>query len=61
MTMNDAVKDAVNAMHGLEALDPEQDHGLAEEILCDYLRRTGAAELADAFDQAKKRCGFWYA
>lgn len=55
------LKEAVNAMHALKALDPEQDHGLAEEILCEYLRSAGAAELADAFDLAQKRCGFWYA
>jgi hypothetical protein len=41
--------------------DPEIAHGRAEEILCEYLTAIGAKELANAFDEAVGRVGFWYA
>ena len=41
--------------------DPEGDHLDAEEILLMFLREIGHGEIADAFKNAKSRCGFWYA
>jgi hypothetical protein len=47
----------------LDALngDAETDHGTAEKILCEYLRFVGAGAVAEAFERAKDRVGFWYA
>jgi hypothetical protein len=46
----------LNALNG----DPESDHGIAEDIVMTYLRQTGQAAIADAFEQARDRVGFWY-
>ena len=36
-----------------EDSDAEIEHSNAEDILCDYLREIGAAELARAFDERR--------
>ena len=41
--------------------DAEALHGEAEDILCGYLIAIGSKELAEAFDNAQERVGFWYA
>lgn len=41
--------------------DPEQAHSMAERILQDVLTEVGFKEVADAFDDANERIGFWYA
>ena len=51
--------DQLNAMK--EGDDAEIQHGKAEDILCNYLKEIGATELADAFEGACDRVGFWYA
>ena len=51
--------DELNAMSELS--DPEIEHGDAEDVLCDFLKEVGYGDLADAFDQARERVGFWYA
>lgn len=57
-----ALKDAIAKLNEMkDGDDPEVMHGLAEDILCDYLVEIGAKELADAFEIAASRVGFWYA
>ena len=58
----ESLKKAVKQLNDMESdSDPEIEHGNAETILCDYLRTIGAAELANAFNDARDRVGFWYA
>ena len=57
-----ALHEAINKLEDMPADgDSEILHGVAEKILCDYLIEVGAKELADAFDDANDRVGFWYA
>ena len=57
-----ALQEAVKALDSMPANgDPEALHGEAENIIDCYLREIGAGELADAFDNACGRVGFWYA
>lgn len=58
--------DADSTRQAVAALDelgdgPEESHLAAERILIEYLRATGADAVADAFERAKNRNGFWYA
>ena len=41
--------------------DPEESHMDADELLASYLRSIGEDEVADAYDRAHLRIGFWYA
>lgn len=41
--------------------DEEGLHDHADNLLCEALRILGADNVADAFEQAKWRVGFWYA
>lgn len=41
--------------------DPEEDHIIAERILTEYLRLRGETAVAEAFERARERVGFWYA
>ena len=41
--------------------DEEALHGEAEDVLCEFLRSVNYGDLADAFDRANERVGFWYA
>lgn len=49
--------DALNAIDG----DPESDHLIAEDIVMTYLRQSDATAIAEAFEGARYRVGFWYA
>jgi len=56
------LKDAVTAMYDVHPGDTEMAHGEAEDILLEYLRASGAKELADAWDDLIEAVGgFWYA
>jgi hypothetical protein len=54
-------QEAVAKLQALTGHDPEEEHGDAEEILCEFIRAIGHAEVADAFEAAANRVGFWYA
>ena len=41
--------------------DEEILHGDADKLLCEALRLSGARKVADAFERAQERVGFWYA
>ena len=46
---------------GEECGDPELSHARAEKNLASFLRDNGLADIADAFDDARERDGWWYA
>ena len=58
MNKNEAIKE-------LESMDSKGDqeilHARADEILLEYLKSTGDAEIAQSFQNAKERVRFWYA
>ena len=57
-----ALMEAVKYLDDMEeGSDAEIEHSRAENVLCAYLRATGSGDLADAFDNACERVGFWYA
>lgn len=41
--------------------DPEQSHGLAEDLLCEFLSEVGFKDIAVAFNECNDRVGFLYA
>ena len=58
----------MNKFEAIELLDSlddrgdiEADHGTADKALCDAIRDLGHGDLADAWERACDRCGFWYA
>ncbi len=52
---------AVDRLQALSPEHPDTEHIEAEKILCEFLRAIGHAEVADAFEAACDRVGFWYA
>jgi hypothetical protein len=54
-------QEAVAKLNALTSHDPETAHGRADEILCEFIRSIGHAEVAEAFEAAADRVGFWYA
>jgi hypothetical protein len=50
----------LNALGPPNPSDAAVDHAVAEDVLCAFLRSNGAAEVADAFEAASKRVGFYY-
>ena len=55
-----AEKEAVRCLDGL-AGDPESAHGFADQYLVDFLKNAGFTRVAEAYERAEKRVGFWYA
>jgi hypothetical protein len=41
--------------------DPEALHATADDLLIQFLRNIGYGDVADAYEQAQDRVGFWYA
>lgn len=53
--------EAIALLDGLTDADPESAHGHADGALVSFLRHLGHDDVADAFDRACHRVGFWYA
>jgi len=53
--------EAVYQLRALRPGDSEAAHGQAEDILLQYLAAIGAKQLANEFEKARDRIGFWYA
>ena len=51
------------AVRKLDALEGDQEaaHGDADDILLRYLKHHDAKEIADAWERACERVGFWFA
>jgi hypothetical protein len=41
--------------------DEEAAHGTADDLLIEFLREIGYEDVADAYEAARDRVGFWYA
>lgn len=54
-------EEAILVLERLTGADEERDHALADMTLCAVLRGLGHADVADAFDAARRRVPFWYA
>ena len=52
---------AMKAFRKLDEDDPAAAHREAELILIGWLRANGQPQLATAFEDARRRVGFWYA
>ena len=56
---------ASEAVQYLDALtadgDTESDHCDADDILVELLKSIGYAQVAEAYERARERVGFWYA
>ena len=57
----ETVEQVIFELNSLTDDDPERAHGQAEDLLLDYLKSEGHEDVADAFNRAVSRCGFWYA
>lgn len=55
------IDEAIEKLNSLTDDDPEVAHVTADKILCDFLRAHGFGAVADVFDAADTRVGFWYA
>lgn len=52
---------AIADLNALDDADPESAHSRADAILSNYVRAIGEVAIADAFEAARERVGFWYA
>lgn len=60
--MPENLKQFVDSLDALpEDGDQEISHGDADNILLQCLREAGLGEVADAWQRARDRVGFWYA
>ena len=53
--------ECIAILDGLDGDDQEADHSAADDALLEYLRGSGAADVAAAFERVRDRVGFWYA
>lgn len=56
-----SAQEVVDRLNALNGHDQEADHVEADSLLKDALRLVGGHEVADAFNAASDRVGFWYA
>ena len=55
------IDECVFALETLGDEDPEGAHVEADAILLDYLQTHRAGAVAEAYNKARERIGFWYA
>lgn len=53
-------KEAVDKLDAIERGDNEAAHSQADQILLDFLRNHSFGDIAQAWENACKRAGFWY-
>jgi hypothetical protein len=53
--------EAVRCLNNMDAGDPDVSHGVADKIILERLEAMGESELVQAYNDARDRCGFWYA
>lgn len=51
----------IDEIRALKGRDKERDHCDADDLLCEALRLLGGGDVADAYEAACERVGFWYA
>jgi hypothetical protein len=53
--------DVINLLDAMDDKNPEVAHIEAENILMAFLKDNGFPEVAEAYERAQGRVGFWYA
>jgi hypothetical protein len=51
---------AIQRLEDLSCIDPAHSHLIADQILLETLRLEGLGDVADAYERAEERVGFWY-
>ena len=54
-------EEAINALANLQKDDEERAHHQADDVLIAVLKANGLDSVAQAWEDAKCRIGFWYA
>ena len=54
-------KEAIEKLNKLQGTDQEAEHGVADDILVEFLKTNSHEELAHAFEECAERVVFWYA
>lgn len=53
--------EAIEKLNAIEKGDTEYAHIQADTVLIDFLKASGFADVAEAWEALEKRCnGFWY-
>ena len=52
-------KRAIKELDALTDADPENAHSTADDVLIDFIRSAGYPEVAEAYQRAEIRVGFW--
>jgi hypothetical protein len=60
-TQTNWIEEAIQQLNTIGGSDSEMAHIEADSVLLNYLRQTGSAELADAYDALKEKTAFYYA
>ena len=53
--------DVIQELNTMRGDDPKIDHCRADDLLCEFLRAKGFGDVAEAYERAANRVGFWYA
>jgi hypothetical protein len=54
-------EDVLQALETMQAGDNEAVHYAADDLLLNFLRSEGYNDIAEAYERARDRVGFWYA
>ena len=60
MSKDEIISAIVTKLDALDG-DAERSHAEADKLMQEAFRLLGAKEVADAFERASERVGFWYA
>jgi hypothetical protein len=55
------IEKAIFDLASIDSFDAEMAHIDADEVVLNYLRRTGAAAVANAYENLKAKAGFHFA
>ncbi len=54
-------EEIIAALESMSGTDTEQEHITADDLLVQALKNAGKEKIAEAFQAAANRVGFWYA
>ena len=54
-------EEIIETLNQLDSRDKEDSHSDADYLLCEALHNNGLGEIAEAWERARERVGFWYA
>lgn len=55
------IEKAIFDLASIDSFDAESAHIDADEVILNYLRRTGAVAVANAYENLKAKAGFYFA